>query len=155
MDPYYTGVATGLAFDVPKECKLPPSLINIRKEIENCGYQNTPNKGDLSGWVKQGVFLINSALTVEKGSAGGHIAMWSKFTSALLKYITRNQIIVFLMLGKKAQAYQKYLPSSQVIVATSHPSPLSANDGFLGSKCFKQVNTALLKLGKEEIDWSL
>lgn len=155
MDPYHNGVATGLAFSVPKGCRLPPSLVNIRKEIANCGYVNTPNVGDLSCWVNQGVFLINSSLTVVESSAGSHIAMWSKFTASLLKYITRNQVIIFLMLGKKAQAYQKYLPHNQIIIATSHPSHLSANEGFLGSKCFKQVNDALIKLEKEKIDWTL
>lgn len=156
MDPYHNpGSATGLAFDVPSGHKLNPSLINIRKEVANCGYQTTPGNGNLGHWVEQGVLLLNTSLTVVKGTPGSHIAMWSEFTRTLLKFLTDKRVMVFLLLGRKAQEYRKYLPTNQIVVATGHPSPLAANAGFLGSKCFDQVNVALLKLGKEEIDWTI
>ena len=164
QDPYHNGSATGIAFSVeerggPKVLReLNPSLLNIRKEVENCGYQVENGKGDLTYWVKQGVFLINTALTVRESLAESHLNEWKIFTKELIKYISTNKKkVVYLLLGGKAQQYQSYFNKSKehIVVKTSHPSPLSARLGFLGSECFKEVNEYLVAMKLSIIDWSI
>lgn len=156
QDPYHNGSAVGLAFSVPSGVTLNPSVVNIKKEVQNCGYETDPKSGNLFSWARQGVLLINTALTVEKGEAESHLKIWSEFTKELIRYITnKKDDLVFILWGDKAKLYKKYFSKDHLIVETSHPSPLSATRGFLGSECFTEANGHLLSLGKDEIDWSV
>jgi uracil-DNA glycosylase len=156
QDPYHDGSATGLAFSVPKGRNINPSLCNIAQEVEACGFKvdwniKVPASGDLTPWAKQGVLLLNTALTVRKGEAESHIKMWAKFTKELIPWLCSNTDAVFLLWGNKAQLFIKYFNKSTKYVKTSHPSPLGAHSGFLGSKCFNAVNAMV----KESVDWSM
>lgn len=156
QDPYHNGSANGLAFSVPSGVPLNPSVVNIKKEVVNCGYDANPKSGNLFSWAKQGVLLINTALTVKKGEEESHLKLWSEFTKEFIKYITENlNELVFILWGNKAKLYKKYFSKEHYVVETSHPSPLSANKGFLGSDCFLEANGHLLSIGKDEIDWSI
>lgn len=160
QDPYYNGSANGLAFSIENKNKINPSLVNIMKEVENCGFNIKDRKnGDLSVWMNRGVFLINTALTVEESKPGSHLNLWKKFTKQFLFYITeKRKDIVFLLWGDKAQKHKQSFFEKDfkyITVETSHPSPLSSYRGFIGSKCFLKVNENLKRLNKEEIDWSL
>ena len=156
QDPFFNGSAVGLAFSVKKGNAINPSLRNIQQEVSSCGFDVDKKQGDLTQWAKQGVFLINTALTVKEGSAGSHLKVWSKFTQELIKYITdKRDDLVFILWGEKAQAYKKYFSKDQFTVETSHPSPLSASRGFLGSQCFVEANSYLLAANKDEVDWSI
>lgn len=157
QDPYHNGSATGLAFSVAKGYKINPSLKNISKEVLSCGFSVDDRCGDLSNWAKQGVFLINTSLTVKESCAGSHLSIWKDFTQQLIEYISDHcDRVVFLLWGDKAQSYEKYFDKSKHdVVKTSHPSPLSAYRGFLGSKCFNRVNEYLSSNNKKQIDWSI
>lgn len=156
QDPYHNGSAVGLAFSVKEGQAINPSLRNIKEEVSECGFKVDKDKGDLTCWAKQGVFLINTSLTVKESSAGSHLLLWNKFTQELIKYITRNcNDLVFLLWGEKAQLYKKYFVGSHIILETSHPSPFSVYRGFSGSKCFSEANLKLRSLKKEEINWSI
>lgn len=159
QDPYHNeGSAVGLCFAVPKTSfeKLNPSLKNIYKELENEGFTPTKN-GDLSSWEKQGVFLINTALTVEKGTPESHLAVWWDFTEQILLEIAKeDRKIAWLFMGAKALAFQHVVTNSKhEKFITSHPSPFSANSGFrtypafMNSNVFKKINKFLGK----EISW--
>jgi len=151
MDPYINGAAVGIAFMVKEGFPVNPSLQNIYKELEAEGYTVKNKKsGNLSPWVKQGVFLFNAALTVEKGDSGSHIALWVEFTKKFLQYISKFNPI-FLLWGKDIQSYGAYIKAAHILTS-SHPSPFSANRGFLGCGHFKKVNEILEKNG---VEWSL
>lgn len=164
MDPYHsvekngTPTAMGLAFSVNPTAKIPPSLRNIFKELQN-EYSNyiTPKNGDLSNWASQGVFLLNMSLTVEKGTAGSHGNIWTPFITKIIDYIIKiNPHIIFVLWGNPAKVMLKYLPKDSIILSSSHPSPLSATKTttpFLGSNVFTNINLELKKLGAEEINW--
>ena len=114
--------------------------------------------GDLTPWVKQGVFLLNTALTVQEGEPESHLELWKSFSKELIKYITSNyKSIIFLLWGKKAQNYKQYINNSHHVICCSHPSPLSSSstNPFTGSKCFTKANKILLSMSKNEIDWSI
>ena len=115
-------------------------------------------RGDLSCWAQQGVFLLNTVLTVREGEPGSHCQSlgWEPFTDAIISYLNSNYSnIVFLLLGRKAQAKGKLLDlSKHSVIQTSHPSGLSCHRGFLGSGCFKLANDFLLSKDKDPIDWS-
>lgn len=155
QDPYPTpGQAVGLSFSVPyKEKKVPSSLQNIFKEIKNSYPEAEFNSGCLIPWVKQGVLLLNSALTFTPGDRP-HTELWKHFIVTTLQELS-TQPLVAILLGSHAQKYSKYLKSSVKIIETSHPSGRSAHLGFLGSGCFKKCNEALEELGLAPIDWSL
>ena len=161
QDPYYNGSADGIAFS--SRDKICQSLKNIILEVKNCGYTCQENIGSLTCWVKSGVLLINTALTVEKDKPESHLKLWKKFTSLLLQYIDENYNVVYLLWGNKAKKFidtgslQKSvaLENKKNYVYTSHPSPLSCRRGFLNSKCFIEVNKILQSLGKKEIDWNI
>lgn len=154
QDPYHgENQANGLAFSVNPEIKLPPSLRNIFMEIENdLGILNT--NGYLSNWAKQGVFLLNSVLTVKKSTPGSFAnTYWEEFTDIVINRLSKRGNIVFLLWGKYAQSKEKVIEDGNFIITTSHPSPFSVYRGFRGSKIFSKTNEILKSIGSEEIDW--
>lgn len=160
LDPYSNkGSATGMSFSVGKGNKINPSLQNIKKEIQACGYTDEKMCGDLTCWAKQGLFLWNTALTVRESSAESHLKIWVEFSKKVVSYITKkNKKIIFLMWGNKALNYVKYFDEQfdkDNIISCAHPSPLSASRGFHGSKCFDKVNEKLSNIGIDNIDWSI
>lgn len=154
QDCYHNGAATGRAFEVASGYKINPSLRNIYTELVNCGFN--PNKnGNLEYLARQGVLLLNTALTVRKGSPESHVEIWSQFTENLIKYICKNKTsCVWFLMGTKAQNYEKIIPKSHQIIKTTHPSPLSCYKStkkipaFIGSTCFTLINNELKKDGK-------
>lgn len=157
QDPYIReNQAMGLSFSVPQsQKKIPPSLRNIYKELSS-DLEGGPIKtsGDLTSWAKQGVLLLNSALTVREGKSNSHKKQWRKNTDKLIKYISDNHPgVVFILWGNYAIGKEKYINSPHIVVKGIHPSPLSAKKGFFGSKPFSQTNAHLKTLGREPIDW--
>jgi len=159
QDPYHEpGQAHGLAFSTPEGRPIPRSLKNIFKEI-NAEYDYPiPESGCLESWAKQGVFLLNTVLTVEKGNANSHSKCgWQTFTDNVIKILnSQNQPIVFLLWGKQAEKKKELISNDKhLVLVTSHPSPFSARRGFFGSNHFKLANEFLKENRKEEIDWKL
>lgn len=160
QDPYFNpGLADGLCFSVPQGAELPPSLLNIYKELQSeYGYPIPRHNGDLTPWAKQGVLLLNASLTVRKGEANSHALFgWQTFTDHVIEYIdSLSQPIVYLLWGNFAKRKGEKITDPQAcILKTSHPSPLGANKGFLGSDCFRKANTYLKEKGLGEIDWQI
>ena len=158
QDPYHgVGQANGLCFSVHDGITHPPSLINIFKEIETDTGKAYPTSGDLSRWAQQGVLLLNATLTVRAHQAGSHQKQgWEQFTDAVIEAISsQKQDVVFLLWGgfaKKKGA--KINKNKHHILATGHPSPLSANRGYwFGNKHFSKTNVQLKSLGFSEINW--
>jgi uracil-DNA glycosylase len=160
QDPYPTvGQAHGLCFSVRPGQKAPQSLANMFREAATDvpGFER-PADGCLSAWAKQGVLLLNTILTVREGEAGSHRGKgWETFTDTVIKTLSgRDKPVVFVLLGLHAQKKEALIDTSRhPIIKAAHPSPLSAKQGFFGSKPFSAVNAALIKLGKPEIDWRL
>lgn len=156
QDPYHTpGVPNGLAFSVNKNQKLPPSLINIFREIESdLGIKNYI--GDLSAWSRQGVLLLNTCLSVCAGLPASHSNIgWENFTNAAIEEIQKKENIIFLLWGKHAQQKKAFIQEDNFILEAAHPSPLSANNGFFGCNHFSKTNNLLTSLGSDPIDWQL
>ena len=156
QDPYHTpGVPNGLAFSVNKNQKLPPSLINIFRELESdLGVKNYI--GDLSAWSRQGVLLLNTCLSVCAGLPASHSNIgWENFTNAAIKEIQKKKNIIFLLWGKHAQQKKAFIQEDNFILEAAHPSPLSANNGFFGCNHFSKTNNLLTSLGSDPIDWQL
>jgi uracil-DNA glycosylase len=158
QDPYHNpGEAMGLCFSVPRGVKVPPSLRNIYKEIENDLNIPAPSHGDLSNWAKQGVFLLNAMLTVEKNKAGSHRKIgWQQFTDAVIRKLSDHRDgLVFLLWGNFAKSKRILIDSQRHLILESvHPSPL-AGKRFFGNKHFSQANAYLQNQGVKPIDWSL
>ena len=161
QDPYHEpGQANGLSFSVAPGVRLPPSLRNIFEELRtDCGV-TPPDSGDLTPWAEQGVFLLNSSLSVQAGAAGSHQAFgWQTFTDAVVAALAKlPQPVAFILWGAHAQKKAAIAQSSsypRLVLQSPHPSPLSAYRGFFGSRPFSSVNAALHELGREEIDWRL
>lgn len=156
QDPYHgPGQAHGLAFSVPDGIKLPPSLKNIYKELES-DVGVTRDSGDLSDWAKQGVLLLNTALTVRQATAGSHSKKgWRQLTDGVIDFVNQKaKPAVFILWGSDAIAKQDRIDSEKHLVLTSvHPSPLSAYRGFFGSRPFSQANQFLKENGRQEIQW--
>lgn len=157
QDPYHgEGQANGLSFAVPRDLRLPPSLKNIFKEIESdMGYVPLPD-GDLSRWAKQGILLLNSTLTVEKGKAGSHQGIgWEEFTDAVIDTLVRERHnIVYILWGNYARTKgARITRDNNLVIESPHPSPFSAHSGFFGSKPFSRTNAYLREHGLTEIDW--
>ena len=155
QDPYHTpGAAEGLAFSVPNTQPIPPSLINIYKEIDSdIGHHENPT-GSLRNWQEQGVLLLNTVLTVEAHKAGSHRNKgWETFTTATIKYLNDNKDnLVFMLWGRDARNKKVLIDSSRhLILEAPHPSPLSAYSGFFGCKHFSKCNEYLIEHGKEPI----
>lgn len=158
QDPYHGAFqANGLSFSVSKGVKLPPSLVNIYKELESdLGIRNL--NGDLSKWAEQGVFLLNATLTVEEKKAGSHQKIgWEKFTDAVIEQLSKHrEDIVFILWGSYAQKKGKNIDRSKhCVIETVHPSPLSVYRGFYGSKPFSKSNDYLALKGIKTIDWKV
>lgn len=157
QDPYHgEGQAMGLSFSVREGVQLPPSLLNIYKEIKDDLGIDKGHSGDLTSWAKQGVLLLNSTLTVERGRAGSHQAFgWETFTDAVVKCLSDNcSGLVFMLWGSYAIAKGRNIDRSKHLVLTApHPSPLSAYRGFFGCKHFSQTNNYLIANGKTPINW--
>lgn len=160
QDPYHgLGQANGLAFSVNEGLPLPPSLKNIFKAISNdfCKDVSTKN-GDLERWAKQGVFLINSILTVEENKPASHSHVgWQEFTGLAIEELSKSRKgLVFMLWGKYAQSLEGLIhhKESHLILKTVHPSPLSAYRGFLNCKHFSKCNAYLVEQGKEAVDWN-
>lgn len=151
--------AMGLAFSVPKGVEIPPSLWNLFREMKaDLNIEATPSTGDLTPWADQGVFLINSALTVEQKRAGSHLKYWEPFTDLVIKYLSNvKPDLVYILLGNYARKKKGIIGSNaKVIIEATHPSPLGANQGgFFGSKIFSRTNDALIEMGKAPITWKL
>ena len=156
QDPYHTpGTANGLAFSVNNNQKLPPSLKNIFKEIEtDVGVRN--KSGDLTGWAKQGILLLNSSLSVIGGMPSSHSKIgWEKFTDKAVQLIQKKKNKIFLLWGNFAKQKRELITDENYILEASHPSPFSASNGFFGCKHFSQTNKILTNLDLDPIDWSL
>jgi len=164
MDPYHglaengRPQAQGRAFEVPRGVKLPSSLQNIFKEVRNC-YPDSfriPLHGCLDKWAKQGVFLLNASLSVEKGKPDSHKNLWNALVEETLKEIhANNPKAVYLLWGKNAQSMRSHINKKGKVFESSHPSGLSANRGFIGCGHFKKVNDYLESIGKNPIDWNV
>lgn len=158
QDPYHgDNQAHGLAFSIDQKMKLPPSLVNIFKELSSDLNMELPTVGNLTRWAKQGVFLLNTVLTVQAHEANSHAKLgWEKFTQATIDAINREcEHVVFILWGASAQKKEKYIDTNKhLILKSAHPSPLSVYRGFWGSKPFSQANDYLLKHHKEIIQWS-
>jgi len=162
QDPYHgPGQAHGLSFSVPSGVPVPPSLLNIYKEIDAdlaASEQSLAKlrKGCLAPWATQGVFLLNSVLTVEQGQAAAHQGRgWETFTDSVVQHLSdERENLVFMLWGSYAQKKGQVIDASKHLVLKSpHPSPLSAHRGFLGCRHFSKANAYLQEHGKHEIDW--
>jgi len=162
QDPYHgPGQAHGLSFSVPSGVAIPPSLLNIFKEIDSdLGTDKSSlverRQGCLTGWAEQGVFLLNSVLTVEQGQAAAHQGRgWETFTDQVIAHLSEErENLVFLLWGSYAQKKGQIIDAKKhMVLKCPHPSPLSAHRGFLGCQHFSRTNNYLLKTGQEAIDW--
>ncbi len=159
QDPYHEpGQAHGLSFSVLPGVPVPPSLQNIYKELQEDLGCKIPNNGYLKSWADQGVFLLNTVLTVRAHQANSHQGIgWEEFTDHAIRELDKkDQPMVFLLFGSSAQ---KKIPMIQnqnhFVLKTTHPSPLSAHRGFLGSRVFSRCNAFLRSRGEAEIDWQI
>lgn len=159
QDPYHgPNQAHGLAFSVQPGVRIPPSLRNIYKELEADLGIPPVDHGNLVHWAEQGVLLLNTVLTVRNGEANSHRGQgWEAFTDAVIEKLNgREDPVIFILWGRPAQTKEKMIDTSKhIIIKSPHPSPLSANRGFFGSKPFSKANDALIALGKTPIDWQL
>ena len=157
QDPYHEiGQAHGLAFSVQKGVKIPPSLVNIYKELNSDLGIKIPSHGELSAWAKEGVLLLNATLTVREGMANSHKDIgWAIFTDNVIKILAKSsKPIVFILWGGNARSKKKYITSANhLVIESAHPSPLSAYNGFFGSKPFSRANEFLLSKGSLPINW--
>ncbi len=159
QDPYHEpGQAHGLCFSVRKGIPLPPSLKNIFKELKDDLGIQPPDCGDLTKWAGQGVLLLNTTLTVREHAANSHSGCgWAWFTDSVIELISRKtEHVVFILWGANARSKAPLIDATKhLILQSAHPSPLSAYNGFFGSRCFSRANTYLEAHGRTPIDWSL
>jgi uracil-DNA glycosylase len=159
QDPYHgPGQAHGLCFSVQEGVPPPPSLVNIFKELHTDTGMKIPEHGNLTKWAQQGVFLLNASLTVRSGEPMSHSRIgWANFTDAVIRKISAEKDhVVFILWGKFAQEKKVLIDESKhFIIKSAHPSPLSANVGFFGSRPFSKTNEYLMRHGMDPIDWSL
>ncbi|MBP3620028.1 MAG: uracil-DNA glycosylase [Clostridia bacterium] len=156
QDPYHEpNQAHGLAFSVEEGVLLPPSLINIYKEIEDDLGIKCDKSGNLMRWAKQGVLLLNTSLTVRRAQANSHRGKgWETFTTEVIKLLSKRQEpMAFILWGSNAQAFAPMIAKHHLVLKAPHPSPLSAYRGFFGCKHFSKTNEFLSKNGKTPIDW--
>jgi uracil-DNA glycosylase len=157
QDPYHeVGQAHGLCFSVQRGIKLPPSLVNIYKELESDLGIPMAKDGDLSCWARQGVLLLNAALTVREGCANSHRGRgWEQFTDRVIELVNqKTEPVVFVLWGSSARQKKAMITNPiHGILESVHPSPLSAHGGFFGSRPFSRANDFLQKNGRAPIDW--
>ena len=159
QDPYHgPGQAHGLSFSVRGRQRIPPSLQNIFRELQSDLGLQTPSHGDLSAWAGEGVLLLNSVLSVERGVAGAHQGKgWERFTDAVIAAVNAGTLpVVFMLWGAQAQRKGSAINCDRHCVLTApHPSPLSAHRGFLGCRHFSQANRFLVEHQRGPVDWSI
>ncbi len=159
QDPYHDDEqAHGLCFSVKPGIKTPPSLVNIYKELQSDVGFNIPNNGYLIPWAKQGVLMLNAVLTVRAHTPNSHKNQgWETFTDAVISKVNdKSDPVIFLLWGAYAQKKVKLIDTSRhTVIQSAHPSPLSARNGFFGSKPFSAINSALQSFGRSEIDWQI
>lgn len=159
QDPYHEpGEAHGLCFSVTQGTKMPPSLQNIYKELKADLNIDNGLKTDLTSWAKQGVFLLNTTLTVRRGQANSHQNCgWTEFTDEVIKIVNEHPTpVVFILWGRNARNKKTLIDSKKhLVLESAHPSPLSAYNGFFGCKHFSKTNDFLVRNGITPIDWQL
>lgn len=158
QDPYHgPGQAHGLCFSVQRDVEPPPSLVNIFKELRDDIGIPIPTHGNLEAWARRGVLLLNTTLTVRAGQAASHQGKgWETFTDQVIRVVNEKPFVVFVLWGAHARKKKVLIDTQRhVVVESAHPSPLSAHNGFFGSRPFSKVNEALRNARLEEIDWSL
>ena len=159
QDPYHgPGQAHGLSFSVNPGIKIPPSLLNIYKELNSDLGCYIPNNGYLKKWADQGVLLLNTSLTVRAGEANSHKSIgWEIFTDRIISLVNEKEDpVVFLLWSNNAIKKKNLITNKRHLILTSaHPSPLSASRGFFGSKPFSKINNFLISVNKEPIDWQI
>jgi uracil-DNA glycosylase len=159
QDPYHgAGQAHGLCFSVRRGVQPPPSLVNIFAELHDDLGLDTPPHGNLEAWARQGVLLLNTCLTVRAGQAGSHHGKgWEAFTDEVLRVVdAKPERVVFILWGAPARKKKALIHGPQhVVIESAHPSPLSARNGFFGSRPFSRANAALVEAGLPPIDWRL
>ena len=159
QDPYHgKDQAHGLSFSVRTGVAIPPSLLNIYKELHDDLGCYIPNNGYLKPWADHGVLLLNASLTVRAGVANSHRNIgWEIFTDKVIEILNeRDKPVIFILWGANARSKKKYITNKQhYIIESPHPSPLSAHNGFFGSKPFSRANEILKSLGEEPIDWQI
>ena len=159
QDPYHEPLqAHGLAFSVNKGVAIPPSLLNIYKELQSDLGCTMPGHGDLSSWARQGVLLLNSVLTVEAHKANSHKGKgWEQISDLIIEKLNdKKDPVVFILWGRNARSKKQLISESRhLIIESAHPSPLSASYGFFGSRPFSRTNDFLIKNGSQPIDWQI
>ena len=159
QDPYHgINQAHGLSFSVKPGIKIPPSLLNIYKELNSDLGCYIPNNGYLKKWADQGILLLNTSLTVRAGEANSHKNIgWEIFTNRIISLINeKSDPVVFLLWGNNAISKKSLITNKQhLILSSAHPSPLSASRGFFGSKPFSKINKFLISVNKDPIDWQI
>ena len=159
QDPYHgPGQAHGLCFSVPPGVRIPPSLVNIYKELQSDLGIPPAHHGFLEHWARQGVLLLNSVLTVEEARAASHQGRgWERFTDAVIRAVNDQcDGVVFMLWGSYAQKKASFVDRNRhLVLRAPHPSPLSAHNGFFGSRHFSQANAFLVSRDKQPIDWKL
>lgn len=159
QDPYHgPNQAHGLSFSVKPGVRIPPSLLNMYKELKTDLGCYIPNNGYLEKWARQGILLLNTALTVRQGQANSHRKVgWEKFTDNIIELLDqREDPIVFILWGNNAISKEPLITNKKhFIIKSVHPSPLSASRGFFGSKPFSKTNNFLESIGKDPIDWQI
>ncbi|PJI89216.1 uracil-DNA glycosylase [Sphingomonas koreensis] len=158
QDPYHgEGQAHGLCFSVQPGVRVPPSLVNIYKELKSDLGIEPPRHGFLEHWAKQGVLLLNTCLTVEMGRAASHQGRgWEKFTDAVVAHVNASEKpVVFMLWGSHAQKKAPSVDPRHLVLKSVHPSPLSAHGGFFGCRHFSKANAFLEAKGRGTIDWAL
>ena len=158
QDPYHgPGQAHGLSFSVPEGVKIPPSLHNIFLELKEDLNISIPQNGFLLNWAQQGVLLLNSILSVERGKPGSHsLKGWEKFTDKIIALLNNKEHIVFMLWGNYASQKGRAIDASKhLVLKSAHPSPLSSHKGFFGNKHFSKCNKFLDTKGIEPIDWQI
>ncbi|PIE32493.1 MAG: uracil-DNA glycosylase [Ilumatobacter coccineus] len=159
QDPYHgQGQAHGLCFSVRRGVQVPPSLVNIHRELHDDLGIEIPDHGNLEAWARSGVLLLNTTLTVRSGQAGSHQGHgWEIFTDEVIQAVSaKDDHVVFILWGSSARRKKALIDTVRhTIIESPHPSPLSAHRGFFGSRPFSRANQALIENGQEPIDWSL
>jgi len=158
QDPYHgPNQAHGLCFSVQHGVAVPPSLVNIFKELHGDLGVPIPDHGNLQAWARRGVLLLNTTLTVRAGQAASHQGKgWETFTDEVIRVVNEKPFVVFVLWGAHARKKKALIDATRhAIIESAHPSPLSAHNGFFGSRPFSKINAALRVAGMSDVDWSL